>query len=59
MAKEELMQFEGTVTEKLPNAMFRVSLDNDHEVIATVASLLNSGKITLVGNFRGADVRVS
>lgn len=35
------------------------SARNDREVIATVASLLNSGKITLVGNFRGADVRVS
>ena len=35
------------------------SARNDSEVIATVASLLNSGKITLVGNFRGADVRVS
>ena len=35
------------------------SARNDREVIATVASLINSGKITLVGNFRGADVRVS
>jgi len=34
------------------------SAANDREVIATVAELLNSGKITLVGNFRGADVRV-
>jgi hypothetical protein len=35
------------------------SARNDNEVIATVASLINSGKITLVGNFLGADVRVS
>lgn len=35
------------------------SARNDHEVVATVASLINSGKITLVGNFLGADVRVS
>ena len=34
------------------------SAANDREVIATVSELLNSGKITLVGNFRGADVRV-
>ena len=34
------------------------SAANDREVIATVAELLNSGKITLVGNFRGADVQV-
>ena len=34
------------------------SAANDREVVATVAELLKSGKITLVGNFRGADVRV-
>ena len=34
MAKEELMEFDGVVTEVLPNAMFRVKLDNDHEIIA-------------------------
>ena len=37
MAKEELMQFEGTVTEKLPNAMFRVELDNGHKVLAHIS----------------------
>jgi len=30
MAKEELMEFNGIVKELLPNAMFRVLLDNDH-----------------------------
>jgi translation initiation factor IF-1 len=34
MAKEELMEFSGTVLELLPNAMFRVKLDNEHEVLA-------------------------
>jgi hypothetical protein len=34
------------------------SARNDREVIATISELLNSGKVTLVGNFRGADVRV-
>ncbi len=34
------------------------SADSDAEVVATVAHLLNSGRVTLVGNFRGADVRV-
>ena len=32
--KEELLEFKGTVVEKLPNAMFRVRLENDHEIIA-------------------------
>ena len=37
MAKEDLIEFAGTVTELLPNAMFRVKLDNDHEVLAYTA----------------------
>ena len=39
MAKEDLLEFSGTVTEVLPNAMFRVRLDNDHEVFRSVQSL--------------------
>ena len=34
MAKEELLEFPGTVTELLPNAMFRVKLENGHVLIA-------------------------
>ena len=37
MAKEDLLEFSGTVTEILPNAMFRVELDNGHEVLAHTA----------------------
>lgn len=32
--KEELLSFSGTVVDKLPNAMFKVKLENDHEIIA-------------------------
>ena len=32
--KDELLEFSGTVVEKLPNAMFRVKLENDHMIIA-------------------------
>lgn len=42
MAKEELIEVEGTVLESLPNAMFRVRLDNDHKVLAHI-----SGKIRM------------
>ncbi|MCU0619054.1 MAG: translation initiation factor IF-1, partial [Gemmatimonadaceae bacterium] len=35
MAKEDALQLEGTVSEVLPSAMFRVSLDNGHSVLAT------------------------
>ena len=37
MAKEELLEFPGTVLQLLPNAMFRVKLENDHEVVAHTA----------------------
>ncbi len=42
MAKEDLIEVEGTVEEALPNAMFRVVLDNNHKVLAHV-----SGKIRM------------
>jgi len=37
MAKKKGIQVEGTVTETLPNAMFRVELDNGHKVLAHVS----------------------
>src|SRR5690242_16517974 len=37
MAKEELLEFDGTVTEVLPDGNFRVKLDNEHEVLAYTA----------------------
>jgi translation initiation factor IF-1 len=37
MAKEEPIQVEGTVVETLPNAMFRVELENGHRVLAHVS----------------------
>ena len=37
MAKEEAITVEGTVIEPLPNAMFRVELENGHKVLAHVS----------------------
>ncbi len=37
MAKEDLIEVEGEISEVLPNAMFRVRLDNDHVVLAHVS----------------------
>ncbi len=37
MAKEALIEVEGTVVEPLPNAMFRVELDNGHRVLAHIS----------------------
>ena len=40
MSKEDLIEVEGIIAEALPNAMFRVTLDNGHKVLAHI-----SGKI--------------
>ncbi len=37
MAKEEVIEVEGTVKEPLPNAMFKVQLENGHEVLAHIS----------------------
>ena len=37
MEKEEPIEVEGTVTEPLPNAMFRVELENGHKVLAHIS----------------------
>ena len=37
MAKEEAIEMEGTVEEALPNAMFRVKLENEHMVLAHIS----------------------
>ena len=36
MAKEDMIEVEGTVVDTLPNAMFKVELENGHQVLATV-----------------------
>lgn len=51
MAKEELMAFEGVVTEILPEARYRVRLSNDHEIIAYTAGRMKKNRIrTLAGD---------
>jgi translation initiation factor IF-1 len=48
MAKEELLEFEGTVEELLPNATFRVKLENDHEIIAHTAGKMRKNRIRVL-----------
>ena len=48
MAKEELLEFPGTVVELLPNAMFRVKLENDHEVLAHAAGKMRKHRIRVL-----------
>ncbi len=48
MAKEELIEFSGTVTEVLPNAMFRVQLENDHEILAHTSGRMRKNRIRVL-----------
>lgn len=48
MAKEDKVEMEGEVTEALPNAMFRVRLDNDHEVLGHVAGKMRRFRIRIL-----------
>ena len=51
MAKEEFLEFDGVVTELLPEGRYRVQLDNDHMVLAYTAGRMKRNKIrTLVGD---------
>ena len=48
VAKEEKVEFEGEVVEALPNAMFRVQLDNGHEVLGHVAGKMRRFRIRIL-----------
>jgi len=51
MAKEELIEMRGQVVELLPNAMFRVKLENGHEVLGHTAGKMRKNRIrVLVGD---------
>jgi translation initiation factor IF-1 len=48
MAKEELIEFDGVVQELLPNAMFRVELENGHKVIAHTSGRMRKNRIRIL-----------
>ena len=48
MAKEEPIEFNGTVTEVLPNAMFRVELENGHQILAHTAGKMRKHRIRIL-----------
>ena len=52
MAKEGVIEFAGTVAELLPNAMFRVKLDNDHEVLAHTSGKMRKNRIRVLAGDR-------
>ena len=48
MAKEDAIEVEGTVVEPLPNAMFRVELDNGYKVLAHVSGKMRMNFIRIL-----------
>ena len=52
MPKEELIEMSGTVVELLPNAMFRVKLENDHEILAHISGKMRKNRIRVLAGDR-------
>ena len=48
MSKEDVIEIEGVVVEKLPNAMFKVELQNGHQVLAHISGKLRKNFIRIL-----------
>ncbi|MEC6997703.1 MAG: translation initiation factor IF-1 [Pseudomonadota bacterium] len=48
MPKEDVLEYEGIVSEILPNAMFRVKLENGHEILAHTAGRMRKHRIRIL-----------
>ena len=48
MAKNDAIEVDGTVVEALPNAMFKVRLENDHEILAHISGKMRKFYIRIV-----------
>ena len=52
LAKEEMLEFPGVVKELLPNATFRVELENGHEIVAHMAGKMRKNRIRVLAGDR-------
>ncbi len=48
MAKEDSIEFDGVVTDTLPNTMFRVKLENGHEILAHISGKMRKNYIRIL-----------
>lgn len=48
MAKEDIIEFDGTVLESLPNTMFLVELSNGHKILAHISGKLRMNYIKIL-----------
>ena len=58
MSKAEILTLEGIVTECLPNAFFKVNLENQHNVIATISGKIRKNNINILKDDR-VDVEIT
>ena len=52
MAKEDVIEFNGTIVELLPNAMFRVKLENNHVILAHTSGKMRKNRIRVLAGDR-------
>lgn len=45
---KDVIEFEGTIIESMPNAMFRVKLENDHEILAHISGKIRKNFIRIL-----------
>jgi translation initiation factor IF-1 len=48
MAKEDVIEMEGTILQSLPNAMFTVKLENEHEILAHISGRMRKNFIKIL-----------
>ena len=48
MSKDDVIELEGTIIEKLPNAMFQVELENGHRILAHISGKLRMNFIRIL-----------
>lgn len=48
MAKQELIRQDGVITDALSNAMFRVKLENEHKIVATISGKMRMNYIRIL-----------
>ena len=48
MSKQDFLEFKGEIKELLPNAMFKVKLENNHEILAHTAGKLKKNRIRIL-----------
>lgn len=58
MSKDEIIKLQGTIVECLPNAVFKVKLENNHVVVATISGRIRKFNINILQDDR-VDIEIT